>query len=85
MMQLLLRRLNLLTPQTPIKDFYGVIIGYIDEDSQGNKVATDFYRRKVGTYDKRSDVTRDFYGRIVSKGDTTSSLIFTENEKNKRR
>lgn len=64
-----------------IKDFYGVILGYIEEDSNGNKVGKDFYRRIVGKYDKKLNVTKDFYGRIVSKGDVLSSLIVSSSKK----
>lgn len=58
-----------------IKDFYNRIIGSIEEDRQGNKIAKDFYQRIVGRYDKKSNTTRDFYHRIVAKGDTLASLI----------
>ena len=60
----------------PIKDFYGKILGYIEEDDVGgDKVAYDFYRKILGRYIKREDNTRDFYGRIVSRGDTTQALV----------
>lgn len=58
-----------------IKDFYHRIIGTIEEDSYGNKIARDFYKRIVGKYDKKSNLTRDFYGRIVGRGDMLTSLI----------
>ena len=58
-----------------IRDFYGRILGSVEEDSIGNKTARDFYGRIVGKYDSKLGVTRDFYGRIVGKGDLTSSLI----------
>lgn len=58
-----------------IKDFYNRIIGYIEIDDQGNKVAKNFYRRILGTYDAKHDVTRDFYNRIIAKGDIVASLI----------
>lgn len=62
---------------TPIKDFYGKILGYIEEDDvSGDKVAYDFYRKILGRYIKRENNTRDFYGRIVSRGDTTQALVF---------
>ena len=32
----------------PIKDFYNRIIGYIETDNHGNKIAKDFYRRILG-------------------------------------
>ena len=58
-----------------IRDFYNRILGYIETDDKGNKVARDFYRRILGRYDAKQDVTRDFYNRIIAKGDTTASLI----------
>ena len=58
-----------------IRDFYGRIVGYIEEDNQGNKIVRDFYRVILGKYDKRQNITRDFYGRIIAKGDACSSLI----------
>ena len=30
----------------------------------------------MGFYDKRQNVTKDAYGKIVARGDTTSSLIW---------
>lgn len=58
-----------------IKDWRGKIIGWIQEDSAGNKIVKDFYGRILGKYDKRSDVTRDFYGKIVARGDQSSMLL----------
>lgn len=64
-----------------IKDFYGRILGSLDEQSNGNIIARDFYGRILGTYDKASDVTKDFYGRIVSSGNTVVSFIWQEANK----
>lgn len=58
-----------------IKDFYHRIIGTIEEDREGNKVAKDFYQRIVGKYKKKQNLTYDFYNRIVGRGDVLSSLI----------
>lgn len=58
-----------------IRNFYGQILGSIEEDNKGNKIGRDFYGRIVGRYDKSLNVTRDFYGRIVGKGDMLSALI----------
>lgn len=60
-----------------IKDFYGKILGYIEtDDVTGNKVAYDFYRKILGKYNKQDNCTRDFYGRILSRGDITQALIY---------
>ena len=59
-----------------LRDFYGRIIGYIEEDSKGNKTVRDFYGRILGYYDKAADVTRDFYKKIIARGDQSSALIY---------
>lgn len=61
--------------KTPIKDFYGRIIGWVEDEPNGNKILRDFYGRVLGKYDARSDVTRDFYGRIITRGDNLSMLL----------
>ncbi len=67
-----------------IKDFYNRILGYVETDSvTGNKTAYDFYRRILGKYNKKENRTRDFYGRIISNGDTTQALVYNStNNKN---
>lgn len=59
-----------------IKDFYGRILGTIETDAQGNKVVKDFYGKILGKYNKATDKTYDFYGRILSNGDISSGLIW---------
>lgn len=60
-----------------IKDFYGKILGYVEtDDNTGNKVAYDFYRKILGRYNKKENYTRDFYGKILSRGDTTQALVY---------
>lgn len=65
----------------PIKDFYNRILGYIEEKPNGDKVAYDFYNHILGTYYKNQNVTKDFYNRIIARGDVTSGLVY--NAKNK--
>lgn len=67
-----------------IRDFYGRIIGYIETDNAGNQIGRDFYNRIVGYYDKKQNVTRDFYKVIKGKGNLLSGLIYAEEEKSKR-
>ena len=62
-----------------LKDFYGKTIGYIRTEANGNKTLYDFHRKKIGTYDKRANVTRDFYGRIIYRGDQLTSLLGRDN------
>lgn len=60
---------------TKLKDFYGRVIGTIEEDSKGNKIIKDFYGRVQGKYDKNLNITKDFYGRVVGQGDLLTSLL----------
>ena len=58
-----------------LKDWIGKITGYVDTDSNGNKALYDWQHKKLGRYDKNLDVTRDFYGRVVAKGDQLLTLL----------
>lgn len=58
-----------------IKDFHFKVIGFIDTDEKGVQTARDSVLRVVGTYDPRTDITKDFYGRIVGRGNILSSLF----------
>lgn len=61
-----------------VRDWRGRIIGFINTDTvTGNKTVTDFYGRIVGRYVKRLNVTQDFYGRQVAKGDHCAILLTT--------
>ncbi len=65
----------------PIKDFYGRVLGWLED--QGDRIiATDFYGRRVGVYDKARDFTSDFYGVRVCSGDGTVGLIMKAAEQN---
>ena len=64
-----------MSEKIPIRDFYGKMIGYRREKLNGDIEISDFYGRIKGRYDKRLDVTRDFYGRIISRGDTSAALL----------
>lgn len=59
-----------------IKDWTGKIIGFVETDTNtGNKVLRDFYGRIKGKYNKRLNITQDFYGRQVAKGDQLTMLL----------
>lgn len=58
-----------------IKDAYGVILGSIATDRNGDQVAYDFYGMIVGRYNAKLNTTYDKWGRIVSIGNTLSALI----------
>ena len=67
--------------KTPIRDFYGKIIGYIGTDNIGNQTAYDFYNKILGRYDAKNNITKDFYGRIIGHGNLLSAIIFSNNIK----
>ena len=59
-----------------IRDFHNKILGFVDTDSiTGKKTIRDFSLKILGTYDPKRDETRDFYQRIVGKGDLTLMLL----------
>lgn len=61
--------------KTPIKDFYNKTIGYIEDLPNGDQLLKDFYMKTVGRYVKAQDVTKDFYGRTVAKGNQLTMLL----------
>lgn len=61
-----------------VKDYSGRIIGFVDYDTtNGNKIVRDFYGKILGKYNKRLNITTDFYGRTVAKGDRCLMLLHT--------
>lgn len=53
-----------------VQDWTGKIIGFIERDTTtGNKQIKDFYGKIKGKYNARLDITTDFYGRQIAKGD----------------
>ena len=58
-----------------IKAWNGKIIGSVETDAQGNKVIRDFYGKILGRYIKSLDVTRDFRGKLIAKGDQSAMLF----------
>jgi len=41
-------------------------------------VAKSFYGNILGHYDKKLNVTKNFFGQVVAKGDITSALVWQE-------
>ena len=59
-----------------IQDWTGKTIGFVETNTNtGNKTLRDFYGRILGKYNKRLNITQDFYGRTVAKGDYLSMLL----------
>lgn len=58
-----------------IKDFYNRVCGWIEVKDNGDKIVKDNHYRVVGKYYAGRNVTTDFYGRVVARGDVSASLI----------
>ena len=58
-----------------IRDQSGKILGWIDHEANGNKLLRDFSGKILGKYNKSIDVTQDFYGRQIAKGDCLMILL----------
>ena len=59
-----------------IRKFGGAIIGTLEEDAAGNKQVRNFYGQIIAKYNKSEDLTRDFYGKILTKGDTCVGSLY---------
>ena len=60
-----------------IREFSGKILGWLETDAAGNQQVRTFSGRIIGRYDKQLDCTRDFYGKIITKGNTVSGLLYS--------
>ena len=58
-----------------IREFSGMIIGYLDHYPNGDVEAVAFSGRKLGKYVKQYDVTNDFYGRTLYRGNMAAALL----------
>lgn len=61
--------------KTYIRAFNGKIMGSVEEQPNGDKILKNFYGKPLGKYEKRTDLTKDFYGRVIAKGDVLVSLL----------
>ena len=62
-----------------IKDFSQKILGILETDANGNQTVRNFPGRQIlGYYKKDRDVTTDFSGRIISRGNTVIALIYKD-------
>ena len=58
-----------------VRDFYGKILGSLEDLPNGDRVARDFYGNVLGYYRKATNVTTDFFGRTLYQGDHVAGLI----------
>lgn len=67
--------------KTAIRNWRGIVVGWMEEDPiTGNKTIRDFYGVIKGRYNKRENITRDFYGYKIGEGDLLMSLINTSDK-----
>lgn len=59
----------------PIREINGRVLGYIDFLPNGDKEVRDSYNRYLGKFDKQMNVTRDYAGRLLYRGDQSSMLL----------
>ena len=67
--------------KTYIRNFHQKIIGSLETLPNGDVIVRDFYQRILGKYQKSDNTTRDFYGRIVARGNQASMLLNLNNNK----
>ena len=58
-----------------IRDYAGLIIGYLDYESNGDVTARNLAGQKLGYYEAMSGTTKDFYGRILYRGNMAPALL----------
>ena len=61
-----------------VSDFSGRCIAWYDHQSNGDIIVRAFSGNILGRYDKAMNVTRDFYGNIVARGNAIGMLIKPE-------
>jgi len=61
--------------RVPIKDWRGKILGFTETDTCGNIILRNFHGQILGKYNKQLDITQDFYGRQVAKGNCIMMLL----------
>ena len=58
-----------------IRDYAGMIVGYLDHESNGDITARGYNGLIIGRYDKASDTTRNYAGRIIWRGNMAAALL----------
>lgn len=64
-----------------LRDSKGRVNGIIEESVDGGQIIRSSYGKYLGTYDKRTDITRDAYGRYFGKGNLLTMLLAQNNNK----
>ena len=61
--------------RTAIRDFNGKIIAWIVCKDNGDQEITEFFGKILGRYVSSSNMTHDFYGKILGQGNILTTLI----------
>ena len=61
-----------------IRTWGGIIIGFLDTESNGDVTAREWSGAILGFYKKSRNQTTDFFGRILYTGNCTSALIIAK-------
>jgi hypothetical protein len=64
--------------RSELRDPTGKLVGHIRVQANGNRSVHDLTGRQLGTYDARSNSTRNIAGRIVGRGDLLVTLLNTK-------
>lgn len=62
----------------PVKDWAGKVLGWVETDNRGNQTVRNFGGRVLAYYRADRDVTTDWAGKVVSRGNTAISHIYTD-------
>jgi hypothetical protein len=66
---------NVMSQKITIRNFNGQVLGTIEIEDNGNKTVKNFEGQVLGYYKADRDLTIDFFGRVVARGDVASSLL----------
>ena len=58
-----------------IREYSGMIVGYIDHESNGDKTVRSYSGQILGYYRANDDTTRSYSGRILYRGDMAAALL----------
>ncbi|CAX25020.1 conserved protein of unknown function [Methylorubrum extorquens DM4] len=58
-----------------LKDARFRVIGYIDTDADGQQVLSDAQFRRLGSYDPKSNTTKDAQFRRIGQGNLLTTLL----------
>lgn len=58
-----------------IREYSGMIVGYLDHESNGDITVRGYNEMILGRYDKASDTTRNYAGRILYRGNMAAALL----------